>query len=101
MGFKGSECSGGKRDTTMVRITQQEFMRLVAWRRRGRAAVDRKDTRVRERVERPGPSRVPFRGRRHDRRLATCPGCDAVVDARILDPHSGLCPRCHEEARRR
>lgn len=34
----------------------------------------------------------------HERHLATCPQCDAVVDSEIIHPRSGLCPICHDEA---
>lgn len=82
----------------MMRISYEEFMQMVAWRKRSHR--DQPDRRAREKVLRPD-QRITFRKRRHDKRLATCPGCDAVVDADILDPHSGLCPICHEEAWRR
>lgn len=92
----------------MFKVTLEEFMKLVAMRHRQRkrkseAERDSKkrrarEERQRERVLRPDQE-IVFRERKHDRKLATCPGCDEVVDAELLHPRSGLCPVCHEMER--
>lgn len=79
----------------MAPLSLNEFMRLVQIRRAGECEKHR-ETRQREWVLRPDQilNGSPPLNRR--RTLATCPECDAVVDAQSLHPHSGLCPRCHE-----
>jgi hypothetical protein len=88
----------------MYTISYKEFMRLVETRRRHmeqkKAHSGRKQERERERVLRPD-QKIVIERPKHDRKLATCPACDEVVDAEILNPYSGLCPVCHELAQRR
>lgn len=91
----------------MYTISLEEFLRLVAKRRmhspdkQADTADDKpaRDTFERQdKILRPD-QRIRFGRRKNDGELATCPACDAVVDAEILDRQSGLCPVCHEEQR--
>jgi uncharacterized paraquat-inducible protein A len=80
----------------MISISYNEFSRLVAMRRQVEKEEDGHELKQeRENVLRPDQliQRLPAR----QKSLATCPDCDAVVDADILHPQSGLCPVCHEE----
>ncbi len=79
----------------MLSVTLEQFMELVD--RRSAGAKARQAQGRREKVLRPDQHMHP-RSRRQPRRLATCPACDAVVDAEILHPRTGLCPICHEES---
>jgi hypothetical protein len=80
-------------------IPLREFMRLVERRKRNEkresTCVEHKEVDNREPVLRPDQELFADR-RKQQRRLVTCPECDAVVDADYVDPHSGLCPLCHE-----
>ena len=66
----------------MITLNQDQFQALVANDDRERVYI------------RP----LPDRGR-HLRRLATCRGCDWVVDEAFMSPR-GLCPRCEQRAAR-
>jgi hypothetical protein len=84
----------------MTPISYREFMELVALRHRNKEVQEEKQqTPVREKVLRPD-QQILF-GQQRQKQLATCPVCDALVDADILHPYSGLCPICHEEAQLR
>jgi uncharacterized paraquat-inducible protein A len=86
-----------KVESEMISISYEEFMQLVALRRRNKEAQEeKKHDVVREKVLR-SDQQIHFNKSRQ-KELATCPICDALVDADILHPHSGLCPICHEEA---
>jgi hypothetical protein len=81
-------------------ISYKEFIQLVALRQRNKSPQEEKQqSAVREKVLRPD-QQILF-GQPRQKQLATCPVCDAVVDADILHPYSGLCPICHEEAQLR
>ncbi len=81
----------------MISVSFEEFMSFVAMRQVATPVEQRAKEDLRERVLRPD-QKISW-VRQHDKHLATCPECDALVDADILHPHSGLCPICHEEAR--
>lgn len=78
----------------MYTISLRQFLQLV-----GTGRTESKGKKVqprREKVLRPDQV-LTWRRQEHSRRLATCPGCDAVVNSEILHPRSGLCPLCHAE----
>jgi uncharacterized paraquat-inducible protein A len=80
----------------MLSVSYNEFKRLVAMRHRVKKEEDGRELKQEwEKVLRPDQliQWLPTR----QKSLATCPACDAVVDADILHPQSGLCPVCHEE----
>jgi hypothetical protein len=84
----------------MSPISYKEFIQLVALRERSNSPQREKEQKtVREKVLR-SDQQILF-GQQRQKQLATCPVCDALVDADILHPHSGLCPICHEEAQLR
>jgi hypothetical protein len=84
----------------MSPISYKEFIQLVALRERSNSPQRGKEQKtVREKVLR-SDQQILF-GQQRQKQLATCPVCDALVDADILHPHSGLCPICHEEAQLR
>lgn len=78
----------------MYNVSFEEFMRLVEIGRR--VSNERSKPNSQVFVLRPDQQIFSSQRQEHTRRLATCPECDAVVDADQLHPHSGLCPRCHE-----
>lgn len=89
-----------KVESKMISISYEEFTRLVALRRRSREAQEEKEQEsAREKVLR-SDQLMRFEKERQ-KHLATCPVCDALVDADILHPLSGLCPICHEETQLR
>ncbi len=75
----------------MITLSFSEFAALVALRQR--ASIHQED---REVIVRPDQIWPPKK--QQQKHLATCPACDAVVDADLLDVRSGLCPRCHAES---
>jgi hypothetical protein len=77
----------------MFSISSSEFMTFVSMRRRG---IKEHETTPREKVFRP--DQLINTGKKELRHLATCPVCDAVVAADLLDQRSGLCPQCHAES---
>lgn len=77
----------------MFTVSTKTFMGFVSMRQRGQKLPA---SAAREKVLRP--DQLIDSGQKQLRRLATCPACDAVVAADILDTRSGLCPRCHAEA---
>ena len=86
-------------------ISLREFMRLIENRKRNEkrasTCVEKKDVENREAgqkdpVLRPDQRLFSSHQKKQQRRLVTCPECDAVVDADYVDPQSGLCPLCHE-----
>jgi hypothetical protein len=82
----------------MLAITIGEFRRLLALRsarQRQTQQVHHRAVQGREKVLRP--DQVIERQMVHGKEMSTCPNCDALVDVKILHPHSGLCPLCHEE----
>jgi hypothetical protein len=78
----------------MYTVSFEEFMQFIE--RRRRAEKKRQPTPEKQRVLRPDQTLNWGRRQQHNRQLATCPNCDSVVDADLLHPKSGLCPRCHE-----
>lgn len=78
----------------MLSVTLEQFIGFVEKRRAGE--TNKKAEQTRKRVIRS--DQALGRKRLQARRLATCPACDAVVDAEILHPRTGLCPICHEES---
>jgi hypothetical protein len=80
----------------MISISYKEFKRLMAMRRQVEKEEDGHEVkRDREKVLR-SDQQIRWQPARQ-KAMATCPICDAVVDADILHPESGLCPACHEE----
>ena len=81
----------------MLTVSLQEFLALVE--QHSPSAAPRRSSRQpqREKILR---SDQTWRAASvsNERRLATCPQCDAVVDSEIIHPRSGLCPICHSEA---
>jgi uncharacterized paraquat-inducible protein A len=81
----------------MSTLSLEQFLALVAQRRLAHTqqpAASRQTQR--EKVLRPDQI-WRATAQTHERQLATCPQCDAVVDSEIIDPRSGLCPICHRE----
>lgn len=80
----------------MLTVTQGEFLKFVEKRYAGqkftRSGPGGNARKKAVRSERGGT----WQGRSQNKKLATCPVCDAVVNAEILHPFSGLCPICHE-----
>lgn len=79
----------------MLTVTLQEFMALVEERRVSDSSAKSETSRRRVRVRRDEQVRAAASG--NQRRLATCPQCDVVVDSEFIDPYSGLCPICHDQ----
>jgi hypothetical protein len=83
----------------MYTVSFQQFMHFVEQGRRKavRASVQNKaGEKPREKVLRSDQKSPPKQPENRGK-LATCPTCDAVVNAEILHPRSGLCPKCHAE----
>jgi hypothetical protein len=81
----------------MISISYEEFMQLVALRRR-QIEMKEKDQQLAAREKVLRPDQQIHGKKQQQKQLATCPVCDALVDADILHPYSGLCPICHEES---
>jgi uncharacterized paraquat-inducible protein A len=80
----------------MIYITYEEFKQLVSLRHQGQKTKEQAGSeQEREKVLRP--DQLIQWTTKHEKSLATCPSCDAVVNADILHPQSGLCPICHDE----
>jgi hypothetical protein len=77
----------------MFSMSSSEFMAFVSMRRRG---IKEQQAAPREKVLQP--EQLINTGKKELRHLATCPACDAVVAADLLDQRSGLCPHCHAES---
>jgi len=80
----------------MFTISSAQFLALVQQRN---AAHPERQTSRRPQRERVLRSDQNWRAntQAHERHLATCPQCDALVDSEIIHPRSGLCPICHGE----
>jgi hypothetical protein len=83
----------------MYRVSFQQFMHFVEQGRRKavRASIqDKAAEQPREKALRPD-QKIPSKRQESRGKLATCPACDALVNAEVLHPRSGLCPKCHAE----
>lgn len=80
----------------MFSVSSTEFMAFVSMRRRG---IKEQQKTPREKVLRP--EQLFNTVKKELRHLATCPACDVVVAADLLDQRSGLCPHCHAESQLR
>ena len=80
----------------MFSVSSTEFMAFVSMRRRG---IKEQQKALRQKVLRP--DQLINTAKKDRRYLATCPVCDAVVAADLLDQRSGLCPKCHAESQLR
>jgi len=81
----------------MYTVSLKQFLALVEQRKIGKSKPGIAPQRGREKVLRSDQRmKSIFLG--HERRLTTCPQCDAAVDEAIIHPRSGLCPICHAEA---
>lgn len=80
----------------MFSVSSTQFMAIVSMRRRG---IKEQQKTPREKVLRS--DQLINTTKKELRQLATCPVCDAVVAADLLDQRSGLCPHCHAESQLR
>lgn len=80
----------------MYTVSLAQFLAFVEQRQAADSQTQPDAPRPREKVLRPDQLMNAIKPR--ERRLATCPECDAVVDDEIIHPRSGLCPICHDEA---
>jgi hypothetical protein len=81
----------------MYTVSLKQFLAFVEQRKTGESKVRIATQHSREKVLR-SDQRLKPDSRLHERRLTTCPQCDAVIDEAIVHPRSGLCPICHDEA---
>ncbi len=83
----------------MLSLSYEEFKQLVTLRQA--STVKEREIEHQDHFEKVLLPNQEITFTQRAKRLASCPVCDALVDADILHPHSGLCPICHDEARRR
>lgn len=80
----------------MYTVSLEQFLAFAEQRKAGDPKAGLSAQHSRERVLR-SDQQLKFVLRRDERRLATCPQCDAVIDEEFVHPRSGLCPICHDE----
>ncbi len=80
----------------MYTVSLEQFLAFVEQRKASDPNASFSAQHSREKVLRADQGLKPV-SRRQERRLATCPQCDALIDEDFVHPRSGLCPICHDE----
>lgn len=80
----------------MYTVSLEQFLAFVKQRNAGGPSGSFSAQHSREKVLRTDQRMKPI-SRLQERRLATCPQCDALIDEDFVHPRSGLCPICHDE----